>query len=296
MKKIIVFIVKIFCGLVGIMFLLGTFGGLIACYSDQSHLLLYSALTLIFFLIGIGLLKLAIRKSPSNDHLDSLRNADSKPSHSSIEYIKDGSCIAHADGSPISDKEIPYLIQSGYEPAIRSEKTSNNPKFHRTEREDELAFDFMMKHTDELGSYIDQSEELYRKAHAVDDLSCRIELLKQSLIVFEKARKFAYSKGKGGIIYFQDMYEHMHNSQNDCFSYADTIQASLDSAIRERDVIIPGILQAVGNNDGILQKNIYEQLPDISKSDIQREIRKLENENVLSRTPKSNSYELRLIK
>lgn len=273
MKKIIAFIVKFFCGVVGIMFLLGALGGLIACYSDRSQLLLYSALTIVFFLIGIGLLRLSIRKAPSNDH-----------------------CIAHAEGSPISDKEIPYLIQSGYAQAIRSEKTSNNPKFHRTEREDELAFDFMMKHTDELSAYIDQSEELYRKAYAVDDLSYRIELLKQSLIAFEKAKKFAYSKGKGGIIYFQDMYEHMHNSQSDCFSYADTIQASLDFAIRERDVIIPGILQVIGDNDGILQKDIYEQLPSISKSDIQKEIRKLENENVLSRTPKSNSYELRLVK
>ena len=44
------------------------------------------------------------------------------------------------------------------------------------------------------------------------------------------------------------------------------------------------------------EKNIYDKLPSISRSDIQREIRKLENEHILTRTKKSNSYELHIIR
>ena len=204
--------------------------------------------------------------------------------------------ISHTDGSPITDEEIPYLIQLGYEEALRAEKESDNPKFHRTEREEDLSFNFMMKHESELCPLVDKFEYLYRAAYKTDDLSQRIELLERSLAAFEKAKKFAYSKGKGGTIFFQDMYECMHNSRNSCFSYADIIQDCLDSTTQERDILIPGILQIVTDNDGILQKNIHEKLPSVSKSDIQREIRKLENEHVLTRTKKSNSYELHIVK
>lgn len=212
------------------------------------------------------------------------------------QYIEADNTIFHVDNSPITDEEVPYLIQLGYEEVLRHEKESDNPKFHRTECEAELSFAFMMKYGKYLSIYIEQFESLYHAAYKTDDLSLKIELLKHSLLAFEKAKKFAYSEGKGGTIYFQDMYEHMHNSRNSCFSYADIIQQSLDSAIQERDVIIPGILQIVNDNDGILQKNIYDKLPSISKSDIQREIKELENKHMLTRTKKSNSYELHIIK
>ena len=187
-------------------------------------------------------------------------------------------------------------MQLGYSEALHAEAKLDNPIFHRTEREDELSFAFMMKYGRDLSVYTEQFENLYHAAYETNNLSKKIELLNHSLLAFEKAKKFAYSKGKGGTIYFQDMYEHMHNSRNNCFSYADIIQSSLDWVIQERDVIIPGILQIVNDNDGILQKNIYDKLPSISRSDIQREIRKLENEHILTRTKKSNSYELHIIR
>ena len=47
-------------------------------------------------------------------------------------------------------------------------------------------------------------------------------------------------------------------------------------------------------SNGILQKNIYAELPDFQRSDIQRMLRKLESENVITRIKKSGSYELHL--
>ena len=295
MKKIFLLFKKIFCGFFGIIFLLTAIGGIINCFLDFQNIKRYIPLTLVFFALGLILLKKA-KSTRSKIYIDEHKRKGKESTIASNQYIQDGNTIVHTDGSPIADEEIPYLMQLGYEEALRAEKESDNPEFHRTEREEELSFNFMMKHESELCPLVDQFEYLYHAAYKTDDLSQRIELLERSLAAFEKAKKFAHSKGKGGTIYFQDMYEYMHNSQNSRYSYADIIQDSLNSAIQERDVIIPGILQIVNDNDDILQKNIYEKLPSISKSDIQREIRKLENEHVLTRTEKSNSYELHIVK
>lgn len=299
MKKVLSGITRFCCALLGIVFLAASLGGVLNCFDAKSDLTILRVLvisTIVSFIIGIVLLRTAFKKSKKPLTTQNITAERTEPLSPSIQYIKDGNTISHTDGSPITDEEIPYLIQLGYEEALRAEKESDNPKFHRTEREEELSFNFMMKHESELCPLVDQFEYLYRAAYKTDDLSQRIELLEHALTAFEIAKKFAYSKGKGGTIFFQDMYECMHNSRNGCFSYADIIQDCLDSTIQERDIIIPGILQIVTDNDGILQKNIYEKLPSVSKSDIQREIRKLENEHVLTRTKKSNSYELHIVK
>lgn len=287
---------KFFCALLGIAFLISSLSCIINYFTNREHSIEYIVFAVIFLIIGYCLLRITFKKAEKHLPTQNATAEKTKTLSPSIQYIQDGNSIVHADGSPITDEEIPYLMQLGYEEALRAEKESDNPKFHRTEREEELSFNFMMKHESELCPLVDQFEYLYHAAYKTDDLSQRIELLERSLAAFEKAKKFAHSKGKGGTIYFQDMYEYMHNSQNSRYSYADIIQDSLNSAIQERDVIIPGILQIVNDNDGILQKNIYEKLPSISKSDIQREIRKLENEHVLTRTKKSNSYELHIVK
>ena len=214
----------------------------------------------------------------------------------SDQYMEHDENISHPGDSSITDEEVPYLVRLGYAKFVCAQKESSNPKFHRTEREEDLSFNFAKKHEHELAILINQFEELYRAAYKTDDLSQQIELLNRALIAFKTAKKFAYSKGKGGTIYFQDMYECMHNSRNSCFSYADLIQDNLDSAIQERDVIIPGILQIICDNDCILQKNIYAKLPAFPKSDIQRIIRKLEAENKIIRIKKSSSYELHIVK
>lgn len=209
-----------------------------------------------------------------------------------ITYIETGKTIIRTDNKPISDEEVPYLIQVGYENALRKMQESPNPKFHRTFKESDLSFNFSMKYSSEISKREDKFETLYRTASQTDDLSKRIELLNQAVVAFEKARNFCYSKGKGGTIYFQDMWEHMHNSQNPCFSYLDTIRDSLNEALSERDEIIPSIIEIITMNGGILQKDIYNELPNLKKSDIQQIIKKLETEGKLQRLKKSGSYEL----
>ncbi len=88
------------------------------------------------------------------------------------------------------------------------------------------------------------------------------------------------------------MYEHLHNSKIPDFSYIDSVQEYLDYNVHKKDVTIPQILSAIGDN-GIIQKNIYEFV-DSDKSDIQKVIRELESENKILREKKGNSYLLTL--
>lgn len=50
---------------------------------------------------------------------------------------------------------------------------------------------------------------------------CRI-----AITTYQDAKRFCYEKGERGQLYFDDMWEHCHNSRNFCFSY---IQKTVDT-------------------------------------------------------------------
>lgn len=206
-------------------------------------------------------------------------------------YIRDNKTgvIRRIDNKPISDEEVPYLIELGTQHAIEREQQSKNPKFHRTEREEELFVQFMMNHGDEIDKHVSSFEECDRLAFAEKDLNKKIELLQKTIIEYEKARTWFY-RTKGGTIYFQDMYEHLHNSRNDDFSYISQVEDYLEECIEERDYIIPEILKIIKCSDGILQKDIYQHLPDVSRADVQRIIRHIESEGLITKEKSKNSY------
>ncbi len=192
----------------------------------------------------------------------------------------------------ITDDEIPALIQASYEKVMKRQEQSNNPKFHRTEYEEELSFEFIQKYSKKVTLLTEDFEMLYRKAFETQDPTQQINLLHKALTAFNNAKNFCYSKGKGGTIYFQDTWEYLHNSRNPCFSYEDMITKSLNEILFEQNTMIPNILQIISKNNGILQKNIYQYIPNIDKDKIRNEIKKLESQNKIYRIKKSNSYEL----
>lgn len=206
-------------------------------------------------------------------------------------YVSDNKThtIRRIDNKPISDEEVSDLIKLGYQHAIEREKQSKNIKFHRTSKEEELSFQFEMNHGDGIDKHVSSFEECYELACEEDDLSKKIELLEKTIIQFEKARTWFY-RTKGGTIYFQDMYEHLHNSRNDDFSYIDQVKEDLDEYIEERDYIISEILEIIKSSDGILQKDIYQHLPDVSRADVQRIIRHIESEGLITKEKSKNSY------
>lgn len=284
--------------LIGVFFLLETLIGILIIVKNITNIIQVIAAAIVSIMFGT--LSFLLLKNDSSKK--KVKNSDAicadKPQErdysKQTEYVQDGNVIYRADGKKISDEEVPYLMQVGYENALAEEKNSSNPKFHRSFKEDELSYSFANKYYNEIAKRVEKFETPYHNSFSEQDLSKKIMLLEQSITEFDKCKNFCYSKGKGGTIYFQDMYEYLHNTHNECFSYRDMILGSLEECYYERDELIPELKNVICNHNGILQKNIYAELPDFQRSDIQRMLRKLESENVITRIKKSGSYELHL--
>lgn len=237
--------------------------------------------------------QIVLSSSTSISHVDSetvISNSDESPT---IQYAETSNEIYRTDGKSITDEEVPHLIQIGYEETIKRKHESTNIKFHRTSHEEELSFRFTMNHGDEIEKHTRTFENAYRQAYSENNLDKKIVLLQNVIDLFEKEKKWFY-RTKGGTIYFQDYYEHLHNSNNEDFSYIDSVKDYLEYIVHKRDCIIPKILQLATSTNGIMQKDIYSYFPDESKSDIQKIIRELENDNKINRTKKGNTYLLTL--
>lgn len=235
---------------------------------------------------------LLFRKKKNNiSHCNKSNKVEEKEKND--EYIETGNTIQRVDGNPISDEEIPYLIQVGLDKVYEYEKMSTNIKFHRTEHEEELSFQFKMKHGKEIYEYTNSFETYRNLAIQEKDLDKKIALLRKTIESYNKAKNFFY-KTKGGTIFFQDMYEHLSNSQNQDFSYLDTIESSLNYYTNLKNNVIPIILNAISMNNGILQKDIYKYVPEFSQSHIRKIIKELEESGKIIRTKKGNTYYLTL--
>lgn len=217
-----------------------------------------------------------------------------KQENESTTYIHQGNTIVRSDGKPISNEDIPNLINIGYQQSIEYEKQSANIKFHRTEKEEDMSLRFMMSEHKELDNIINEFEYFYRQSAETNSIEEKIKLLYKAVASFEKAKKFAY-KTKGGMIYFQDMYEHMHNSRNEDFSYLELIEDELEALIYDRDYTIPTLKKIISEHNGIIQKDVYQYASDIPKSEVQRYIKMFEEEGIIKRTKKGTSYILEVL-
>ena len=206
-----------------------------------------------------------------------------KPEPTEPQYIETSNVIYRTDGNKITDAEIPYLMQLRNEKALSEEKQSRPV---RTAHEQQLAFNFDMNHFDKFNNYEIKLMDLQTDALQEKNLTKKIQLLEETIKTYEKAKKFCYSKGKGGTIYFQDEWESS--------PFLSNILNELKETKIKLDIVIPGIISTISNNDGILQRNIYSYFPDIKQSEIQAIIKELEANGTITRTKKSNSYELHI--
>lgn len=112
---------------------------------------------------------------------------------------------------------IKFNLPETYKTKSQDKEVNNsyNPKFHRTKEEEELDFNFFYKHKNEVEKF-----ENLINSFLDSDL---IEETVKSIQAFDNLEKFCSSKGKGGKIYFEDMWLNCHNSHNACFSYRDGI-------------------------------------------------------------------------
>lgn len=211
------------------------------------------------------------------------------------DYIETQNLVIRTDDSEISDSEVLKLMQDGLESRIAYEKKSSNPIFHRTFHEHDLSFNFEEKYGERATELSDAFESAFQDAQKSKNYNQKIKKYEEALTLYYAAKKFCYSKGKGGSIYFQDMWECMHNSKNPCFSYESVIVSALEEAKTIQNDIIPRILEILSSNEeGILQKDLYHYLPNYSPSLIRKIIKELNENEQINMISKGKSYLLSL--
>ena len=173
--------------------------------------------------------------------------------------------------------------------------TQTSTKFPQTEKERELSIQFAKHCKTQIKEHVLPFQRCFDLANKETDLDKKIELLQRTILLFEEAKTWFY-KTKGGTIYFQTAYENLRNAQcEECFSFGDMVKTRMEYYIRKRDYLIPMILGTISSNvEGILQKDIYKQIPDASKSEIQHTICELEAEGKITKEKSGNSYLLNI--
>lgn len=191
-------------------------------------------------------------------------------------YVEVGNMVYRTDGKPISDREVPYLVEMGLHKAANSEAP-----FSRSDTEQELIFRFTERHGEKSNALTSKFDDLADAAYKTDSLDEKVTLLTAALQQFQVAREWHYKISKGGMMWFQDMWESR-------YQWAKIEASHLEDVLRERDYIRPYILERAA--EGFIQKDIYAELPDAEKSEVQRALRQMEKEGKIIRTKKSGSY------
>lgn len=187
-------------------------------------------------------------------------------------------------------------LSNGLKKSLVYEKQSPNPKFHRTERDEDLSFNFSQKYASIISKY---EEEIYDKAGLAAksirfgnfDIDEMIKLHEDAVKCFYEFQDFCFNKGKGGKIYFEDMWLYCHNLTQDKFSYITNCEnelLDLKSNYDERkryfdslnDVKIK-IKQLLNNQSEIDQKELYKKFLPLKASEILVVIKNLKEERFL---------------
>lgn len=212
----------------------------------------------------------------------------------SAKYIKEGNVYRRADGESIKDEDIPILQELSTEDAKQYYANSPNPKFHRTLDEQMESIEFRQANSRLIGKLEDGIYESLNMTNSSKDKW--LGILERSIKSYYDLKKYCYDQGKGGQLYFQDSWEYCHNTSNPCFEYVETLEEHRDYIINMRDVWKPTILNIIDKYNGdLIQKNIYDLVPDIKRSDVQKAIREMVDEKKVVREKASGSYRLSLM-
>lgn len=209
-------------------------------------------------------------------------------------YIYDtkGKILRRADGQPFNDADAAYLMRYDYSRVVEAQKKSQNPIYHRTEREEELSYQFGSKHGSKSQKICDVFLKLEREADRANDINEKIRLTQAAIDAFYKAKEWHYKFSKGAMLHFQDYWECLHNSRRECYSWVEDKEEYLEELINKRDVIVPWILENATN--GFTQTQIYKEFPDEIQSELRRIIQELADNGKVTKTKKGNTYFIEL--
>lgn len=265
----------------GICLAIAIIGVLAAVTKSGESIVSSVVITVVFLLVGVVLLF----KRKKGEREAEKQNA--KPLDA---YVSTKNVTYRTDGAVISNSEIPYLMESELQSAKDYAVASENPKFKRTNRERELMTQFFVRYGAISQKKTDAFENLDRQAYRTEDLDEKIEYLQAALQKYQEAKDWHYNKSKGAALWFQDVWECMHNSKNSCFAWDESVREYLDDLIYERDVVMPYILKAA--SDGILQKDLYHFFPEESRKIVQACVKRLEKTGIILKNKKGNTYHI----
>lgn len=196
--------------------------------------------------------------------------------------------VYRADGKPINDADATYLVRAGYKRAKTTELNSVNPKFHRTDKEKELEFQFFYKYGQQSQKMCDAFLNLMHQAYQTKNPEEKLSLLQQSVTVYNAAKDWHYCKSKGAKLWFQDNWEYCHNTKSTCFAWVDNIIKYIQDIQNEITNIRPWILEHASL--GFLQTDVYKAFPDSDKSTLRDIIAQLADSGKIQKTKKGNTY------
>lgn len=195
-----------------------------------------------------------------------------------------------ASSIQIKVPELTEQQQKDVEAAKERERMSSNPKFHRTLEEEDLSFDFEEQWGDQVHFLESEMQKKYSAASQAQNYNSAIELAREAITLYQTLKSFCYKKGKDGQIYFQDTWEYLHNSTTGIFSYEDTILSRIDYW-KEMMALESDALSLIKERSGsLLQKDIYQALPQYPKGSVQKTLRNLESQGRIARKKKSSTY------
>lgn len=215
-----------------------------------------------------------------------------------------------------NERTFQQQIEHNYQQTIENEKKSTNPKFHRTSNEENLAFNFTWRHSEALEPLESSVNDETKKVFNIWHIDERIDQCKKAIASYEKLRKFCLSKGKGGTIHFEDMWEHCHNRKNEDFRYIERVENEIEllstnyqkaseklhneKLAYEKKQRIKAfkvnadtlLIKLVSENNGILQKGLYKQFESEYKTAINSVLKKLHDTDKIIRIKEGNTYKL----
>lgn len=210
------------------------------------------------------------------------------------------------------DKQAHY----DHQPVKEYERSLSNPKFNRSSKEENLAFNFFNRYFLTLQSLESDVYFNVNKISQIYSIEQRIKQCNKAIAAYEKLKTFCLSKGKGGQLHFEDTWEHCHSSKNPDFRFMERVELELayltenyqeaqnklqkEMIKKENRKLVKEfkqhahkyLIDIINSNNGILQTELYNYFDEIYKSVIKNTLKKLEVENKIKRVKKGNSYRL----
>lgn len=135
----------------------------------------------------------------------------------------------------------------------------------------------------------------------------RIEVLKALIESYYALKSKCVSLGPDYQKYFSDMWEHLHNSKNQDFSYIDRYEKELNDlqenrtdmeakeALHEKaaERLEEKVTALLKDSQSILQTDIYKQFDPIVQKDIQSILYFMEKDGIISRTKAGKTYQIK---